>query len=83
MMHEDNPVIKQMREANMELREDGYYQIVDGQQFEVEHCEIIRFKCCDCGLVHKVAVAIEHNGNIGIAMEREADGIHDNRQEQG
>ncbi len=29
-----------------------------------------RFSCCDCGLVHDMAVAMEDNGNIGLAFKR-------------
>ena len=28
------------------------------------------FACCDCGMVHNIAVTIEKNGNIGMAFER-------------
>lgn len=27
--------------------------------------------CCDCGLAHQVAAAVEKNGKIGIAMKRD------------
>lgn len=33
--------------------------------------EILRFACCDCGLVHSMAVVPEGN-RIGIAFKREA-----------
>ena len=29
-----------------------------------------RIACCDCGLVHDMAVAVEENGNIGLAFKR-------------
>ena len=32
--------------------------------------ERIQFSCCDCRLTHDVAVAIEKNGNIGLAFKR-------------
>lgn len=32
--------------------------------------EILKMKCCDCGLIHKLAFAIEENGKLGIAIER-------------
>lgn len=28
------------------------------------------FACCDCGLVHTIAIAIEKNGKIGMAFKR-------------
>lgn len=31
--------------------------------------EILKLACCDCGLVHNIAFAIE-DGLLGIAMER-------------
>ncbi len=33
--------------------------------------EIFRFACCDCGLVHSMAVAQEPDNRIGIAFKRE------------
>lgn len=32
---------------------------------------VLKLGCCDCGLVHRVAFAIERNGKLGIAMERD------------
>lgn len=32
--------------------------------------ELLACACCDCGLVHDVAFAIEDNGKLGIAMRR-------------
>lgn len=45
-------------------------QVIDGQTVELDNEEVFYFSCCDCGLVHKVCIAIERNGKIGIAMER-------------
>jgi len=37
---------------------------------EVKLDTIFRFACCDCGLVHNIAIAKEKNGRIGLAIER-------------
>ncbi len=47
-----------------------YINRLDGEQFEVKNEEITRWACCDCGLVHDITFAIEDNGNIGVAAER-------------
>lgn len=54
-----------------------YPRIIDGEGIELEPnkrikggFELLRFMCCDCGLVHTMGFAIEKNGNLGIAMER-------------
>jgi len=33
--------------------------------------ELLRMACCDCGLIHTIAFAVEANGNLGIAVRRE------------
>lgn len=33
--------------------------------------EYFRFACCDCGLVHTMAVVPEGDGKIGVAFKRE------------
>lgn len=33
--------------------------------------QVLRMACCDCGLIHSMAFAIEDNGNLGIAVRRE------------
>jgi uncharacterized Zn finger protein len=49
-----------------------YYVLQDGERIELGNKgEVIRFACCDCGLVHQIAFAIENNGNIGIAVKRD------------
>jgi hypothetical protein len=49
----------------------AYQQLRDGDALELRpKGEILRFACCDCGLVHKMAFAIEKNGNIGISWRR-------------
>ena len=48
------------------------YQILnDGEGLEVDSGQVIRFACCDCGLVHLIALAIEQNGKIGFAVKRD------------
>lgn len=54
-----------------------YPRIMDGQGLELEPhkrtkgaFELLKFMCCDCGLVHTMSFAIEKNGNLGIAMKR-------------
>ena len=32
---------------------------------------LLLFKCCDCGLIHKMSFALEDNGNLGIAIDRQ------------
>jgi nitroimidazol reductase NimA-like FMN-containing flavoprotein (pyridoxamine 5'-phosphate oxidase superfamily) len=49
-----------------------YLELEDGGRFEVDikKSELLRLACCDCGLVHEIAFAIEKNGKLGIAMKR-------------
>jgi hypothetical protein len=49
---------------------ETYPVIEDGKGFEVESGEIMRLACCDCGLIHDIAFAIEENGKIGVALKR-------------
>jgi hypothetical protein len=46
-----------------------YPVLRDGEGVTVNPGEIVKFACCDCGLVHDVAFAYE-NGEIGIALRR-------------
>ena len=48
-----------------------YTTIKDGEGIEVGDGEITKIRCCDCGLVHEVGVAIEDNGMIGLAFKRD------------
>lgn len=50
---------------------EKFVQLKDGDGFEVEPGSILNFSCCECGLVHRVAFAIEVNGNIGVVLERD------------
>jgi hypothetical protein len=49
-----------------------YPRIVDGGAIELmPHkrtkgaFELLKFMCCDCGLVHLMSFAVEENGNLG------------------
>lgn len=49
-----------------------YVQLNDGDSVEIDKEDgRMYFSCCDCGLVHKFAFAIEDSGNIGFALERD------------
>jgi len=48
-----------------------FIQREDGEGFEVKPNTIHMITCCDCGLVHKMAVAIEENGKVGVAFEQD------------
>lgn len=48
-----------------------YFQIKDGEGFELSARVIHRIACCDCGLVHNVVlVASRDRKTIGIAVKR-------------
>lgn len=62
-----------------------YPEVIDGEAFELKPrgrkgraWQVLRLACCDCGLIHSVAFAIEDNGNLGIAvrMEKRATAAH-------
>lgn len=46
-----------------------YPVLNDGDAITIKPGEILRFACCDCGLVHNIAFAFE-DGEIGIAIAR-------------
>jgi hypothetical protein len=49
-----------------------YHVLQDGDGMEIESTgEVIRFACCDCGLVHRIALVIEENGKIGFSVKRD------------
>ena len=55
-----------------------YPEIIDGEGVELKPrgrkgkaWQILRIACCDCGLIHSMAFAIESNGNLGIAVRLE------------
>jgi len=47
-----------------------YKQREDYEGIEVEPGTLFRFSCCDCGLVHDMAIAVEDNGNFGLCFKR-------------
>lgn len=62
-----------------------YEPIIDGEGVELKPrkrskraWEVLRVACCDCGLIHSLAFAVERNGNLGIAvrMEKRATAAH-------
>ena len=49
-----------------------YVQLYKGDSFTFPpKGGTIYFVCCDCGLVHHFGFAIEDNGKIGFAVERD------------
>ena len=51
----------------------GEFEQLDekNNRIELDLPESLRFKCCKCGLIHLMSFAIEDDGNLGIAIERE------------
>lgn len=56
----------------------AYPEVIDGEGVELpprgrkgRAWQILRVACCDCGLIHSLAFAIEDNGNLGIAVRLE------------
>lgn len=56
---------------NLKIREDGFEQLVDGEPITMMSNEIFRFKCCYCGLIHKMVIATEETQEIGFVVEQE------------
>jgi hypothetical protein len=51
-----------------------YTQRFDREGFEIRNKVIFKLACCDCGLVHRVAIAapiLRKGVKIGIAVERD------------
>lgn len=46
-----------------------YVQRKDGEGWTVQPGRIFRIACCECGLVHDMAVAVV-DGEVGIAARR-------------
>jgi len=49
-----------------------YEQLVDGVGTTIPSSKLIRFACCDCGLVHDMVLVSEDNKPIGMAVRRNA-----------
>ena len=47
-----------------------YPKLDDYEGVEIKKGCIFRFACCDCGLVHDMAIADEGKGKHGIAFKR-------------
>lgn len=60
-----------MSTSKLLTREDGFLQLVDGEPITMMSNELFRFKCCDCGLVHKMVIATEETQEIGFVVEQE------------
>lgn len=56
----------------IEHRENGFQQLdAINNRIELKKGNwLLRFKCCDCELVHMMSFAVEDNGNLGIAIDR-------------
>ena len=57
----------------LKVREDGFEQLVDGEPITMLSNEIFKFKCCNCGLVHKMVIATEEQQEIGFVVEQVRD----------
>jgi hypothetical protein len=61
-----------------------FIQIYDNEGYEIESKEIIRFMCCDCGLVHDVVFVAGRKGTpIGVAMRRNKRATTNRRKQLG
>ena len=58
--------------SKLEVREDGFEQLVDGEGISLQSNAVFRFKCCNCGLVHKMVIATEEQQEVGFAVEQES-----------
>lgn len=50
-----------------------YPKLQDGEGFALKlrrGIALIKFGCCDCGLVHRMAFAVE-NRDLGVAVQRD------------
>jgi hypothetical protein len=55
-----------------------YKPVISGEGLELKPLkrskrawQVLRLACCDCGLIHSLAFAVEDNGNLGIAVQLE------------
>jgi hypothetical protein len=55
-----------------------YKPVINGEGLELKPLkhnkrawQVLRMACCDCGLIHSLAFAVEDNGNLGIAVQLE------------
>lgn len=47
-----------------------YEQLVDGRGISLRSGRVFRLACCDCGLVHDIALKAVRGGWIGSAVRR-------------
>ena len=45
--------------------------LIDGEGVSVRSRQSFRFRCCDCGLTHLVALVSGKGGWIGLAVKRD------------
>lgn len=48
-----------------------YPKINDYEGVVLDSDQILHFACCDCGLVHAIAVVPEDDGKVAMAFRRE------------
>lgn len=52
------------------LPADRYKPLVDGEGISLRSSQVFMFACCDCGLVHDIALVARRGGHIGMAVKR-------------
>jgi hypothetical protein len=48
-----------------------YPTLQDGEGITLKSKEAFFLSCCDCGLVHKIALVASRSGEIGFALMRD------------
>jgi uncharacterized Zn finger protein len=51
--------------------------------FDNGQSEVFKIACRDCGLVHKMAIALERNGKIGVAVQQDVQATVKRRKQNG
>lgn len=46
-----------------------YEQLIDGKGISLRSGQVLKFACCDCGLVHDMAL-VARKGWVGMAVKR-------------
>lgn len=61
-----------------------YPKIIDGKgiEIDIQNKEFLSFACCDCGLIHTIAFAIEENGKLGMAVKRDINATNKRRKQK-
>lgn len=47
-----------------------YQTLVDGEDVYLRSSQVFKFACCDCGLVHDIALVARRGGHINMALRR-------------